>query len=325
MITCLTIDAAPNCYTVSTIAMGNGQTTVRTSELEPGRALAEQVSDLAPSLGRIVHRFPHAPKGVAEVSKPLDAATLTVAGAVEPRDTASRIDALACALELWPGLPQRLVFDTPWFAALPDVARHYAIPPKAEAGYGLRRVGRHGPVHRLATERCAGRKLVSICLGYESSAAAVVDGRPVEISAGATGLEGLPGSRTVGDVDPAALLYLMENLGESVEQVQAAVSKDGGWAGLAGVDTLPALRAAGTAEAREAWLLLLDRCRRYIGSWAAVMGGLDGIVLSGDADHLDRGMTAELAVGLEYLGVPERVPITITSLTPSLAAAIVSG
>jgi acetate kinase len=322
--TCLVIDAAPACSTASAISLGDGLTTVRTVELDPDLGPSALFAECGASLDRVVHRFPHAPAGVGEVSEALDPVALLVAGELESADSVSRVAALAFALEQRPDLPQLLVFDTPWFAALPEIARHYAIPPDAEARLGLRRVGRHGPVHRLASERCSGGKLVSIFLGYESSAAAVVNGRPVEISAGATGLEGLPGSRTVGDVDPAALLYMMENVGDDLEQVATAVGAEGGWGGLAGVRTLPDLRASATTEARDARLLLLDRCRRYIGAWAAVMDGLDGVVISGDADHVDHELIDELGAGLEYLGVPARVPLTLTDLTPALAAAIVT-
>jgi len=314
---CLALDAAPAAPTAALIDDSQGLVLDRFT-------LVAGLDALAVWPDRIVHRWPHAPVGSAEVSEPLEPDVLSAAGALEPADTAARLAVLAAALQRWPTVRQQLVFDTPWFDALPEIARHYGLPPATEAELGLRRVGRHGPVHRLATARCPGRCVASLFLGYESSAAAVVAGAPVETSAGATGLEGLPGSRTCGDVDPAALLYLMDNLGESREQVAAAAGLHGGWSGLAGVATLAELRAAETAAAHDALALLIDRCRRVIGAWAAVMNGLDAIVLSGDAEHLDPLLADEIAAGLAYLGVPDRVPVRCTELTPTLAAALVS-
>lgn len=317
---CLAIDAAPAAPIADLIHDG---AVVRRFPLDPPDGLAG-VAPKSFTPSRIVHRFPHAPAGAAEVSAPVDARLLSKAGALEPDDTAARIAMLEAAFKRWPAVPQQIVFDTPWFALLPEVARHYGIPPETERKLGLQRVGRHGPVHRLATAGCCGRRVASLFLGYESSAAAVVDGRPVEISAGATGLEGLPGSRTCGDVDPAALLYLMDNLGESFAQVEQAASLRGGWSALAGVETLPQLRDDQTVAGGEALELLVDRCRRVIGSWAAIMDGLDAVVIAGDDDHVDAELVREIAAGLSYLGVGETVPVTRTALTPTLAAALVS-
>lgn len=320
MSTCLAIDAAPAAPSAVWV---DGRETVHIFSLDRVDLASLPVGGQLPD--RIVHRFPHAPAGVPEIAVPLDPSHLTAAGALEPDDTAARLAALDTARARWPYLPHYLVFDTPWFDDLPDLARHYGIPPETESKLGLQRVGRHGPVHRLAVRETRGRRVVSLFLGDESSAAAVVDGVPVECSAGATGLEGLPGAYTCGDVDPAALLYLMDNLGESLDRLVAAVSREGGWSGLAGATRLGELRRLQTAAADDALALVIDRCRRVIGAFAAVMDGLDAIVVSGAAEDVDAALVDDIVAGLDYLGVPDRVAVTRTSLTPALAAAIATG
>jgi acetate kinase len=254
----------------------------------------------------VVQRFVHAPDEVGEVADHVDEAALAAAGALEPWDTAPRLAAWREAQAKWLGVPQRLVFDTPFFRALPAAARTYALPPELAEAHGLYRRGRHGPVHRLAAPpgRC-----VSVVVAETVSVAALLDGQPREVSAGATALEGVPGAHTVGDIDPAAVLYLVDSLGLSLEAVEQALVADGGLEGV-----------ADAADPDFAQRLLVHRLRRYIGAYAAVLGGLDHLVFSGADDALRSRVTA----GLAYLGCGSTVSVVGSSWTPLTAAAMVA-
>jgi acetate kinase len=255
---------------------------------------------------RVVHRFIHAPRGGGETAAEANVDTLLAAGVYEPRDTLARLAALETSEERWPALPRTLVFDTPFFRDLPAEARCYAIPQDLAAELDLFRRGRHGPVHRLGVRpgRC-----VSIVLAGETSVAALVDGAPVEVSCGVSALEGVPGETTCGDIDPAGVLYLVDNLGLTPEEAERALSLDGGLRG-----------AADPADPDSGPRLLIHRLRRYVGAYAALLDGLDALVIAGG----DEPLAARLAAGLGYLGVGARVPVSHSPWTPATAAAWVA-
>jgi len=261
-----------------------------------------------PSLppGLAVHRLLAAPKGTPEAAPAdtLDPDALRFAGRFEPRDTECRLALLTRARADHPDLTHWLVFDTPFFDALPDTARCYALPPELTAEHGLYRTGRHGPVHRRAAQpgRC-----VTVALTAAPTVAAIVDGRPVEISSGLSGLEGVPGNTTVGDIDPAAILYLVDALGLSLDDVERALRDEGGCVGVsAGGDH-------GLAQS-----LLIHRLRRAIGSAVAVMDGLDSLVFAGETGP---AFIDSVTAGLGYLGLGDSVPVLHVDWTPVSAAA----
>ncbi len=256
--------------------------------------------------GVAVHRLCHAPAGLPEVvpAEQVTPEALTFAGRFEPRDTQRRVTALGAALAAHPELTHYLVFDTPFFDDLPEVARHYAVAPELAAEHGLYRTGRHGPVHRRAAQ--AGR-CVTVALTASPTVAAVRDGRPLEISGGLSGLEGVPGHSTVGDIDPAAILYLVDTLGMELDAVERALTLEGGYVGLS-ADDHHELAASVTVH----------RLRRAIGSAVAVMDGLDALVFAGEVQD---EFVERVAAGLSYLGVGDRVPVVRVPWTPLTAAA----
>lgn len=276
----------------------------------------------------VVHRLVFAPPGADEVADAPAIELLQQAGAVDSSDTDSRVMALRQARQLWPDARHLAVFDTPYFDALPTVAKVYALPAELVAEHSLHRRGRHGPVHRLAIEhalRCDAGRVVSIVLGPEASAAAVVDSRPVEVSAGLSPMEGLPGGDTCGDIDPAIPLYLLDALGYDLDRVEDALVYHGGLRGLSGGDgTLADLRATQTSEALAALDLLVHRLRRTIGGLTAVMGGVDAVVFSAEPSYGDDDLYATVAERLGYLGIGTMIPIHARADTPDTAAAQVA-
>ncbi len=317
----LVIDAAPH-QPVAAVVRGG----------DPPRvdAVTTLAGDLTPNLAagcdRVVHRLRHAPPGAAEVTATLDPAAVRAAGRHEPADTAARLAGWDAAARLWPRLPARAVFDDAWFAALPEPARTPALPPAFTADHELRRRGAHGPVHRLAAAQTGAARVVSVLLGPESSVAAVRGGQPVETSAGATLLEGVPGGRTCGDVDPAVVLFLVDRLRLPLDAVERALQADGGLQGLSGgCATANELLAAHDDAAALAIRHLIHRVRRQIGAQTAVLAGLDALVFSAGDGFDDPALREQIVAGLAYLGLGDRVPVLTTSLTPLLATALVAG
>lgn len=255
---------------------------------------ASELTDVSPDC--VVHRFVHAPAECDECAPALpgrleaEIAELERAGRFERWELPARVASLRAAAAQFPGCRACYVFDTPFFRALPQVARCYALPQDLAIELDLFRRGRHGLVHRRAAT--AGR-CVSVVLDGDVSVAALADGRPVEVSAGVSALEGVPGATTVGDIDPAAILYLVDRVGLSLDQVEQALVREGGLA--ASPD------------------LLVHRLRRYIGAYSAVLGGLDTLVFSGASPEL----AGEVAAGLTYLGVTP----TLSAWTVATAAA----
>ena len=281
------------------------------------RVMAVPADDPAPL---VIHRFRHAPAGAPEVDPSPVPAAISAAGRVQAADTAAQLAAWDDLRRRWPASRHVVVYDDAWFAALPPAARHTALPTEFAAEHGVIRTGGHGPVHRLASAAAGAGRVVSVLLGAASSVAAVADGQPLECSSGATGLEGVPGGVTCGDVDPAVLLYLVDRLGWSVDRVEQAVAREGGLAGVSrGRGTLAAV-GADDDDARVAAEFLAHRLKRTIGGYAALLGGLDALVFSGEFDGAWLGA---LLRGLRYLGVGRTVTVTTTPWTPVVAAAAV--
>ncbi|MBI2298175.1 MAG: hypothetical protein HYU66_04355 [Armatimonadetes bacterium] len=296
-------------------------TLTRVEPGEPFTALPAGPDDLA-GADLLVHRLVYAPVGAPEVSLEPDLTAAEAAGRLEPSATAARLDYYREARGTWPDLPQPTVFDTPFFDALPEVAQRPALPPDVVTGLGLLRRGRHGPLHRLAALAAPFDKVVSVFIGRESSVAALHHGQPAECSAGSTGLEGLPGGTTCGDLDPAVVVYLAERLGMGVESIERALRLEGGLSGVSGGrETLAELRAANGPEAKLAIAMLCHRARRRIGAYAAVLDGLDALVFSADPGYDDPAWRADVIAGLSHLDVGTRVPVVVLSETLATAVA----
>jgi len=226
----------------------------------------------------------------------------------------------AC-LEALPGIPMVAVFDNALHHTVPDYARAYAIPRELAARHGIRRYGFHGIAFRYATERAAallGRplealRIVTLMLGSGCTANAMKHGRSVEISTGFTPLEGLIQSTRSGDLDPAVITFLQEKEGLSPAEVNALLNRRSGWLGLSGVsaDLREVRRAAdaGNEAARLAIQAFVHRARKYVGAYAAVMGGVDALVLTGGVGERAPDIRAAICRDLEFLGLrldPER-------------------
>jgi acetate kinase len=210
----------------------------------------------------------------------------------------------------YPRVPLYAVFDTAFFADLPAHAREYALPAEWRVGRGLRRFGFHGLAHehlvREARRLGKRRRLATLQLGNGCSAAAVLDGKPVDTSMGFSPLEGLIMATRPGDLDPGVLLELARR-GESWSTIGHVLHRESGLKGLSGASAdmreLLELEAHGHEGAVLALAAFHHRLAKYVGAFAAVLGGLDGIAIGGGIGENSPAVRARLCRDLEWLGV----------------------
>lgn len=207
------------------------------------------------------------------------------------------------------------VFDTAYYAALPEAAWRYAVPARWYQDFGVRRYGFHGTAHRYlcATARARvrpgkpTRRVVSLQLGRGCSVTATLDDRPIATSMGFTPLEGLVMGTRSGDLDPGALLHVMERADLSPAAMRAALNNDSGLKGLSGdsADMQELLRREqqGDPHAGLAIEIFCRRARHYLGAFASELGGVDAIVFGGGIGEHSPEIRRRIVLGLEWVGV----------------------
>ena len=216
---------------------------------------------------------------------------------------------------LLPGINQVAVFDTSFHQTMPDYSFMYAAPYSLYKKYGIRRYGFHGTSYRYVLNRVSEftgddftKKKVIIChLGNGASLAAIKNGKTVDTSMGLTPVEGLIMGTRSGDLDLGVLLYIMENEEIGLEAGRTIINKHSGMLGITGISSdmreIEEAAKNGHKRAELALNMYNYRIRKYIGSYAAAMGGLDSIIFTGgigeNADTTRRGVVK----GLEFLGV----------------------
>ena len=211
-----------------------------------------------------------------------------------------------------PGVPMVAVFDTTFHSTMPPKAYMYAIPYEVYDEYKIRKYGFHGTSHKFVSEETAkllgnkNAKMVICHLGNGSSVSAVKDGKCQDTSMGFTPLEGLVMGTRSGDIDPAAVEFMREKLGLSPEEAVNYLNKKCGILGISGIssdmrDNTEAMKN-GNERAKLAIEMVAYRVKKYLGSYIAVLGGVDAIVFTGGiGEHspLVRGLVME---GMEYCG-----------------------
>ncbi len=221
--------------------------------------------------------------------------------------------AIRIARQFLPNLPHVAVFDTAFHATLPRRAKMYALPQTVVEKHGIRRYGFHGTSHDFVAN-CAAQylksdvrnlRIITCHLGNGASVCAVEYGRSVETSMGMTPLEGLVMGTRSGDVDAGILAYLMEKEQLSMEQINALLNKESGLKGLTGVSDMRDIEkraAEGDESARLAIHIFSHRLRKYIGAYAALMGGVDAIVFTGGIGENSTTIRHRSSQRLDFLG-----------------------
>ena len=262
----------------------------------------------------VAHRIVH---GGAEFTAPvlIDATVLTRVEALDslaPLHNPPAIAALKVARARLPQ-PHVAIFDTAFHTTLPARAREYALPVALSQRLGIRRYGFHGVSHANVMESVAAHlrrpaqelRIVSCHLGNGASVAAIEYGRSVETSMGMTPLEGLVMGTRVGDVDPGVLLRLLQSGEFDAVKLEALLNRESGLLGLAGTNDLREIEtraAAGDEACRRALAIYSHRVRKYIGAYAAVMGGVDAIAFTGGVGEHSALVRSRVLEGLGFLG-----------------------
>ena len=216
---------------------------------------------------------------------------------------------------LLPELPQVGVFDTAFHQTMPDYAFMYALPYDLYKKYGVRRYGFHGTSHRYVSQRVCeylsvqaeGKRIITCHIGNGASIAAIKDGKCVDTSMGLTPLEGLMMGTRSGDIDAGAVTFLMDKLNLDTKGVSNLLNKQRGLAGVSGLSSDFRDVMAGVAEGNDQCRLAADmyfyRIRKYIGEYAAAMGGVDIILFTGGAGENQWQVREGATKGLEFMGV----------------------
>jgi acetate kinase len=231
-----------------------------------------------------------------------------------PLHNPANLTAIRAAQALLPDVPHIAVFDTAFFHDLPAAAATYALDRTVAERYGVRRYGFHGTSHQYVSARAAqvlgrdpaGLRQIVLHLGNGASASAVAGGRAVDTSMGLTPLEGLVMGTRSGDIDPAVVFHLARTAGMTIDDLDDLLNHRSGLRGLTGEGDMRAVHrriAAGDGRARLGLDVYVHRLRKYIGAYAAVMGGLDVLSFTAGVGENDPVVRAETAAGLDHLGI----------------------
>ena len=215
--------------------------------------------------------------------------------------------------EVMPGVPMVAVFDTTFHSTMPPKAFMYGVPYEVYEQYKVRKYGFHGTSHKFVSQETAkilGTKncrLIICHLGNGSSVSAVKDGRCVDTSMGFTPLEGLMMGTRSGDIDPAAVDYMRVKLGLKAEEVVGFLNKKCGMLGVSGLSSdcrdLTAAAKEGDERAALALEMVAYRVKKYIGSFAAVLGGADAVVFTGGIGEHSPYIRNLVLQDMEYMGI----------------------
>ncbi len=217
--------------------------------------------------------------------------------------------------EVLPEVPQVGVFDTAFHQTMPAKSYMYALPYKYYAEDGVRRYGFHGTSHRYVSQRVCeflgvepkGKKIITCHVGNGGSITAVKDGKSIDTSMGLTPTEGLMMGTRCGDVDPGALIFLMDKHNLSSKDMLNMVNKESGLAGVSGVSSDMREITTAAKQGNEKAILSLEmyeqRITKYVGAFAAEMGGVDIIVFTGGVGEHQSSTRANVCNPLRFMGV----------------------
>lgn len=232
-----------------------------------------------------------------------------------PLHNPANLKGVKAVSELMPGLPQVGVFDTAFHQTMPDYAYMYAVPYELYEKYGIRRYGFHGTSHRYVAKRVCDflgvkpedKKIITCHIGNGASIAAVDRGKCVDTSMGLTPLEGVMMGTRSGDIDGGAVAFLQKKLNLDADGISDLLNKKSGVLGITELSSdmreVEAACEKGEPKAVLAMNMYNYRIKKYIGAYAAAMGGVDIIVFTAGVGENQWSTRQESCEGLEFLGV----------------------
>lgn len=232
-----------------------------------------------------------------------------------PVHNAGHLKGIRAVDHLMPNVPQVCVFDNAFHSTMPDYAYLYAVPYELYEKYHVRRYGFHGTSHRYVSHRVCEmlgkdiktQKIITCHIGNGASVSAVKNGKVMDTSMGLTPLAGvMMGSRS-GDIDASAVTYIMEKLGKKPQEMADYLNKESGVLGISGISSdmrdVESAAKEGNKRAILALQMYAYRIKKYIGAYAAAMGGVDTIVFTAGVGENQTSMRADACEGLEFLGI----------------------
>lgn len=274
------------------------------------------IGDLS-EIGAVGHRIVHGGEKYAgsviinnEVMKNLEECSK-----LAPLHNPANIIGINACKALMPTTPMVAVFDTAFHQTMPEVAYIYPLPYELYTNNGVRKYGFHGTSHKFVSDKAAemmGKdikdlKLITCHLGNGASVTAVQNGKSVETSMGFTPLEGIAMGTRYGSIDPAILTYVMKELNLTVDEASDLMNKKSGVLGISGIssdfrDIEKAAWKEGNHRAQLALDIFTYKVKKFIGSYAAVMGGVDAIVFTAGLGENSPETREDICSGLEFLG-----------------------
>jgi acetate kinase len=281
------------------------------------RVALKEIQDAAGKTGidAVAHRIVHGGERFVQPTR-LDEQILRELDGVSklaPLHNVPALSAVKIAMELLPGLAHIAVFDTAFHTTLPNRARRYALPQETVDQFGIRRYGFHGTSHSHVSDAVAAHlrtkpqqlRIISCHLGNGASVTAIEYGRSVETSMGMTPLEGLVMGTRAGDLDPGVILELLRSGQYAERELDALLNKQSGLKGLTGTSDMREIEqraASGDEGCRLAITLYAHRVRKYLGAYAAVMGGVDVIAFTGGIGENSALIRHRCTQRLDFLG-----------------------
>ncbi len=232
-----------------------------------------------------------------------------------PLHNPPNLKGIAAAKEHLPNVPQCGIFDTAFHMSMPPHAYLYGIPYKLYKRYKIRRYGFHGTSHRFVSKRAAeilGKpyeelKIITAHLGNGASMAAIKNGKSIDTSMGFTPLEGLLMGTRSGDLDPSIITYIMGKEGLSISETNTLLNKHSGLVGISGESSdmreIEQAVEEGDKKATYAFNVFTYRIKKYVGSYAAAMGGLDALVFTGGIGENSVKVRKDVCSDLEFIGI----------------------
>jgi len=282
----------------------------------PDTGVVKDVSQI----GAVGHRVVHGGESFSDSVIIDDDVIDTVArlSLLAPLHNPPNLMGVEAAMRLLPKVPHVAVFDTAFHHSIPRHAYIYALPYELYQQRGVRRYGFHGTSHKYVSSRAIellasqgvdrdSSRIITCHLGNGVSMTAVQGGKSVDTSMGLTPLEGLVMGTRSGDVDPGILIFMLKELAYTVDDVDNVLNKKSGLLGISGIGNdmrdIESEASAGHKRSQLALDVFCYRVRKYIGAYAAAMGGLDALVFTAGIGENSPGVRAQCCEGLGFLGV----------------------
>ena len=278
---------------------------------------AHGVIESLQALGAVGHRVAHGGEYFADSAVVNEDVIEKIKTCFElaPLHNPANLSGILAIEKLLPGIPQVAVFDTSFHQTIPAKNYLYALPYKYYENYRIRRYGFHGTSHKFVAKKACDMcgldfeksKVITCHIGNGASVTAILNGKSYDTSMGFTPVDGLIMGTRTGEIDPGALLYIADKENLSTAQINNLINKQSGMQGITDVSSDMRDIEAEAAKGNERALLGLDmyrtRIQRFVGGYAAIMGGVDLIVFTGGVGENDPATREQVCSGLEFMGV----------------------